>query len=74
VLRDGETGLLVPQRNPAALAGAISRLTGDPTLRVRLADRARRLIEADFNVHDNAAHLREIFAESAESSRKAVPA
>jgi colanic acid/amylovoran biosynthesis glycosyltransferase len=74
VLRDGETGLLVPQRNPAALAGAISRLTGDSTLRVRLADRARRLIEADFEVQDNAAHLREIFAESAESSLKAIPA
>jgi colanic acid/amylovoran biosynthesis glycosyltransferase len=74
VLREGETGLLVPQRNPAALAGAISRLTGDSTLRIRLADRARRLIEADFNIRDNAAHLREIFAGSAESSRKAVPA
>lgn len=74
VLRDGETGLLVPQRNPAALAGAISRLTGNSTLRVRLAHRARRLIEADFNVHDNAAHLREIFAESAERFRKAVSA
>jgi glycosyltransferase involved in cell wall biosynthesis len=74
VLRDGETGLLVPQRNPAGLAGAISRLTGDSTLRIRLADRARRLIEADFDIQDNAAHLREIFAESAESSRKAVPA
>jgi glycosyltransferase involved in cell wall biosynthesis len=74
VLRDGETGLLVPQRNSAVLAGAISRLTGDSTLRVRLADRARRLIEADFDVQDNAAQLREIFAGSAESSRKAVPA
>ena len=74
VLRDGETGLLVPQRNPAALAGAISRLIGDSTLRIRLADRARRLIEAGFDVQDNAAQLREIFAESAESSRKAVPA
>lgn len=74
VLRDGETGLLVPQRNPAALAGAISRLTRDSTLRIRLADRARRLIETDFNVHANAAHLREIFAQSARSSRKAVRA
>lgn len=74
VLRDGETGLLVPQRNPAALAGAISRLTGDSTLRFRLANRARRLIETDFNVHANAAHLREIFAQSAGSSRKAVRA
>ena len=74
VLRDGETGLLVPQRNPAALAGVISRLTRDSTLRIRLADRARRLIETDFNVHANAAHLREIFAQSARSSRKAVRA
>ena len=74
VLRDGETGLLVPQRNSVALAGAISRLAGDSTLRVRLADRARHLIEADFDVQDNAAQLREIFAGSAESSRKAVPA
>ena len=74
VLRDGETGLLVPQRNPTALAGAISRLTGDSTLRIRLADRARRLIETGFDVHDNAAHLRKIFAESADCSRKAVPA
>jgi glycosyltransferase involved in cell wall biosynthesis len=74
VLRDGETGLLVPQRNSTALAGAISRLIGDSTLRVRLADRARHLIEADFDVQDNAAQLREIFAGSAESSRKAVPA
>ena len=74
VLRDGETGLLVPQRNPAALAGAISRLTENSTLRVRITDRARRLIEADFNIHDNAARLREIFAESADSFRKAVPA
>ncbi|HSK83933.1 MAG TPA: glycosyltransferase [Rubrobacter sp.] len=74
VLRDGETGLLVPQRNPAEIAGAISRLTGDSTLRIRLADRARRLIEADFNVQGNAAYLRDIFAQSAESSRKAVPA
>jgi len=61
VLRDGETGLMVPQRDPAALADAIERLLGDPTLRVELADRARRLIEEEFDVHRNAALLREVF-------------
>ncbi len=62
VLRDGETGLMVPQRDPAALADAIERLLGDPALRVDLARRARVQIEADFDVHRNAALLRELFA------------
>jgi colanic acid/amylovoran biosynthesis glycosyltransferase len=61
VLRDGETGLMVPQRDPAALADAIERLLSDPELRVGLAGRARRLVEAEFNVRRNAALLREAF-------------
>jgi len=61
ILRDGETGLMVPQHDPAALADAIERLLGHPTLRVELADRARRLIEEEFDVHRNAALLREVF-------------
>ena len=61
VLRNGETGLMVPQRDPAALAAAVGRLLEEPTLRVRLASRARRLIEAEFDVHRNAALLREAF-------------
>ncbi|QIN82494.1 glycosyltransferase [Rubrobacter tropicus] len=62
VLRHGETGLMVPQRDPAALAGALERLLGDAALRVRLARGARRLIEAEFDVSRNAAILREVFA------------
>lgn len=62
VLRHGETGLMVPQRDPAALAGALERLLGDAALRVRLARGARRLIEAEFDVSRNAAILRDVFA------------
>ena len=62
VLRDGETGSWSRSDAPAALAEAITRLIEDPDLRVRLAVRARRLIETDFDVHRNAAHLRDIFA------------
>jgi glycosyltransferase involved in cell wall biosynthesis len=41
VLTDGETGLLVPPADKAALAMALSRLLGDAKLRVSLAIRAR---------------------------------
>jgi glycosyltransferase involved in cell wall biosynthesis len=41
LVRDGENGLLVPQKDPAALAAAIERLRGDPDLRERLSHRAR---------------------------------
>ena len=45
-IEDGVTGLLVPERDPAALAAAIIRILGDDGLRQRMSDaavgRARR--------------------------------
>ena len=35
-VRDGVTGVLVPDHDPVALAGALDRLLGDPDLRFRL--------------------------------------
>lgn len=65
VVRNVETGLMVPQHNPTALADAIARLLADPALRVRLAARARKLIEAEFDIEQNAARLRSVFAGAA---------
>src|SRR4029453_5839698 len=42
-VRDGETGLLVPPENPAALAAAIRRLLAEAELRQRLGEQGRRL-------------------------------
>ena len=65
-IRHGETGLLVPQYGVAELAEAIERLLLDNELRVRLAEGARRLVEAEFNVDGVTGHLREIFAAARE--------
>jgi glycosyltransferase involved in cell wall biosynthesis len=45
IIEDGETGLLVPVGDPAALAEAMRRLARDASLRDRMGSRARDLIE-----------------------------
>jgi glycosyltransferase involved in cell wall biosynthesis len=48
LVRDGETGLLVPPRSPDALAGALSSLAGDPIRRRQMGERGRRRVEEWF--------------------------
>jgi glycosyltransferase involved in cell wall biosynthesis len=50
VLRDGETGLLVPAADPASLALAVKLLLDDPALGRCLAGRAQRLIPKQFTI------------------------
>ena len=71
IVRDGETGLVVPQRAPEALADALARILDDPALRVGLAGEARRQVERGFDVDINAAELRATF-EKAVEGRAAV--
>ncbi len=49
VVRDGDNGLLVPARDPAALAGALERLITDAALRVRMGMRGRERALAEFS-------------------------
>jgi glycosyltransferase involved in cell wall biosynthesis len=46
---DGETGLLVPPRDPQALRAALERLLGDRGLRRRLGEAARERIRRHFS-------------------------
>jgi len=47
IVRDGETGLLVPPRDPGALADAVVRLLNDAALSRRLAEAAGRFVRAE---------------------------
>jgi glycosyltransferase involved in cell wall biosynthesis len=72
VVRDQETGLMVPQHDPKALADALERLLTDPTLRVQLATQARQLIESEFDIHRNTASLRTLFHTTNRAEMKAL--
>jgi glycosyltransferase involved in cell wall biosynthesis len=48
IVEDGESGLLVPPNDPAAIAGALLRLREDPGLWRRLSAGARRRVEERF--------------------------
>ncbi|MBE9113266.1 glycosyltransferase family 4 protein [Nodosilinea sp. LEGE 07298] len=58
IIRDGKTGLLVNQHDSEGLATALQRLLSEERLRQDLADRARSLIESEFDIAQNAAALR----------------
>ena len=47
---DGETGSLVPVRDPRALAAAILRLAQNPDLRVNFGEAGRRRVERHFSL------------------------
>jgi glycosyltransferase involved in cell wall biosynthesis len=49
LIAHGETGLLVPPRDPAALAEAMLRMIREPRLREETARAGRRLVEAKFS-------------------------
>jgi glycosyltransferase involved in cell wall biosynthesis len=48
-LRNGETALMVEPHDAVALAGALERLIGDPTLRERLGTSARGEVESSYS-------------------------
>ena len=54
IVRDGQTGLLVPPGDAAALAGALSALVTDPTRRTCLGEAARALVLEHYDAAKNA--------------------
>lgn len=61
-VRDGETGLLVPPRNPSALAAALGRLMADAPLRTRMGEAAHAYAQANFGIDRMLDGMEAVFA------------
>jgi glycosyltransferase involved in cell wall biosynthesis len=51
VIKDGETGYLVPPKDPQALAAGLVKLLGDPQTARRMGRAARARVETDFDLN-----------------------
>ncbi|MGA7305859.1 MAG: glycosyltransferase [Rhodothermales bacterium] len=74
IIVDGHTGIQTKQGDAESLGKAIDKVLGDEVLRVRLALKARVLVESEFNVHRNAARLRASFLEGDDVKSPVKPA
>jgi len=61
VVRHEQTGLIVPERDPASLAKSLGCVLDTPALARDLATQARGLIERSFDLNQNTAAIREMF-------------
>jgi colanic acid/amylovoran biosynthesis glycosyltransferase len=62
LIRHRQTGLLVPQRDSAALANAIGELLDDPALRERLSRAGREHVIEHYEIRKNVRRLAELLA------------
>jgi glycosyltransferase involved in cell wall biosynthesis len=64
VIRNGETGLLVPPGDPSALAAGILQLLNDPNLAQRLASAGRKFVGEHFSLKVQASALAGLYRET----------
>jgi type III pantothenate kinase len=69
IVRDGVEGLLVPPRDPAALADAIGRLLADAALRARLGAAGVARARTEFTVERHVARTAAVYDAAARGAR-----
>jgi glycosyltransferase involved in cell wall biosynthesis len=57
---NGETGLIVPPKNPEKIAEAVLKLAADPELRKKMGDRARVHVEKNFTFEQTLNQMQQI--------------
>lgn len=68
LVKDGETGFLVPPKRPRALARAIMALLNDKVLARRIADKAREVVKT-YDIYASGRAYRELFMKLMVSAR-----
>jgi glycosyltransferase involved in cell wall biosynthesis len=63
IVADGETGFLVPPRDPDALAAAIVMLLRDPARATAMGHAARARVSDVFDIHAHARAVEAVFDE-----------
>jgi colanic acid/amylovoran biosynthesis glycosyltransferase len=63
IVQHNENGILVPEQDPAQLAGAIRALASDRALQERFGEASRRIAEEKFALINTVGHLKKLFAQ-----------
>ncbi|MEX2007811.1 MAG: glycosyltransferase family 4 protein [Candidatus Levyibacteriota bacterium] len=63
VIRDGETGFLVPPRDEKLLAEAMIKLLSDKELRLRMGKAGRKFVQENYNWENNASKMATLYKE-----------
>ncbi|MFH1572455.1 MAG: glycosyltransferase family 4 protein [Acidobacteriota bacterium] len=71
LVRDGENGILVPPRDPAALAAALLRLSRNPEEARAMGQRGRRRVEEEFTLERKIRETEELCSSLLESNTAA---
>jgi glycosyltransferase involved in cell wall biosynthesis len=63
ILRDGQTGLLVPPEDSAALAEALLRFLREPEFAARLGTKGREYVVSEFSVQRMVSNTDQLYSE-----------
>ncbi len=61
VVEDGETGLLIPEKNAVAIAEAVKRMTSDRVAAISMAERGRTKVLEQFDPEKNHRHVLSLY-------------
>jgi glycosyltransferase involved in cell wall biosynthesis len=70
VVRQGETGFLIPVGDGQALADAIAMMISDPALRSRMGHNGRELIEQHYNAAVNVPRILKVMKDAVDQRRQ----
>ena len=71
LIKDGQTGFLVPSKDPAALASAIARLLSDKKSALSMASAAREMVKEKFSLEGMAEKVELVYKEAVNVKEKA---